>query len=195
MVGDFAMEALTRLWAHCEGGQKGEYWKGATPEFVEAVCDWKGEPGKLFEALAHCRWIHKHRGGIRIHEWASYNWRRVSNWHNGKKSPGRPKKTQQAHSVTPTTPTETQHENGSTTGEGRMNDMNDMNELNETKEERERGAGSLEASKLQWGILNQRIKELTSRLHHLDPDEREELRKLRAEQKAIEEKQKAGNFT
>ena len=37
-----------------ETGQRGEFWEGAGPDHVEAVCDWTGEPGALARILQTC---------------------------------------------------------------------------------------------------------------------------------------------
>lgn len=90
-VGDYAMEALIRLWAHCQQNQRGEFWRGANAEYVELTAGWDGEPGLLFRSLLELRWVHEEEGGIRIHDWEEMNPQVVNNWKNGPKG-GRPKK-------------------------------------------------------------------------------------------------------
>mgnify|MGYP007007270864 CR=1 FL=1 len=46
-----ALEILLRIWGHCETSRHGEVWPGADAEYVETVCRWFGEPGKLAAAL------------------------------------------------------------------------------------------------------------------------------------------------
>lgn len=90
-VGDYAMEALIRLWAHCQQNQRGEFWPGANAEYIEMVAGWDGDPGLLFGSLLDLRWLHQEGGGVRIHDWEDMNPQVVNNWKNGPKG-GRPKK-------------------------------------------------------------------------------------------------------
>ncbi len=93
-VGDFAMEALIRLWAHCQQNQRGEFWRGANAEYLELTAEWDGEPGLLYRSLTdpEIGFVVVEEGGLRIHNWEEMNPQIVSNWKNGPKG-GRPKKT------------------------------------------------------------------------------------------------------
>jgi hypothetical protein len=93
MVGAGALEYLCKLWGHCEPTQRGEHWKNADAEYVEAICGWESDKNLLFDSLKVCGWIKREKRGVRICGWEEHNWRRVSNWYIGKKG-GRPKKTQ-----------------------------------------------------------------------------------------------------
>lgn len=91
-VGADALEYLVRMWGHCEANKRGELWRGAGADYVEAVCRWKKRAGDLFLALTEIGWLHEDQGGVRVHDWEAMNWRRVSNWGLG----SRPKNKGQA---------------------------------------------------------------------------------------------------
>lgn len=92
-----ALEYLIRIWAHCQTDQRGEQWGVVTPGYVEAIADWAGEPGKLYEALAapfqgNPGWIEQHEDGtLTVSEWNIHNMSLLRNWRGGAKG-GRPKK-------------------------------------------------------------------------------------------------------
>lgn len=92
-VGEIALECLLRIWGHCESNKRGELWRGASPEYVEAVCRWKKRPGDLFIALERFGWVKAEGNAIRVHDWEKSNWRAVSNWELG----SRPKAKAQAN--------------------------------------------------------------------------------------------------
>ena len=84
-----ALEYLVKIWGYCETGQRGEFWDGAGPDHVEAVCDWTGEPGALARVLQTCGIgrgpgfiIVDHRG-VTVHQWNAWNSRAVTNWKLG----------------------------------------------------------------------------------------------------------------
>jgi hypothetical protein len=83
VVGEYAMEALIRLWAHCAANKRGEFWPLADENYVETVCAWRRKPGMLYKALVAQRMIHEEAGGIRVHDWNKENSRAISNWHTG----------------------------------------------------------------------------------------------------------------
>jgi hypothetical protein len=185
VIGDRALEVLVRLWGHCEQGQKGEFWRGADESYLEAVAGWTGEPGKLAKALSVCGWVVKQPSGIRISNWARHNWRRVTNWQLGH----RPKVSHRATNGKP------EASQGSSTG---TSPLTELTELTEVKTERERGAGAqVVESKLVWGVLNKRIKELerAKACGDFNAEDRVELRKKRAELRALEAKQQVGDFS
>lgn len=90
-VGDCALMHLMRIWGHCESNQKGEFWDGADPEYVEIVARWNGENGVLYAALVKCGFVDVVYNGVIIHDWNETNSRAVSNWSTGRKG-GRPRK-------------------------------------------------------------------------------------------------------
>lgn len=193
-VGDYAMEALVRMWAHCEGGQKGEYWKGADADYLEAVTQWDGEPGKLFTALVNCRWVEKHPRGIRIHDWAAHNWRRVVNWKLGPKG-GRRKANPKPETVNP------KETLGLATGSTPLNELSDLNELSEVKannngveKQNSEQLGRVEASKARFVALRDRIEKLSTLGDDATPIERAELRKKRRELEELQKNQAEGKF-
>ena len=84
IVGDGAMEYLVKLWGHCQGNQRGEFWPGADAGYVEMVCGWDGEMGVLYRALVECGrpgFIRVESEGLRIHDWDEMNPQFVKNWH------------------------------------------------------------------------------------------------------------------
>lgn len=81
LIGQRALDALCRLWCHCESKQRRDLWPDATPEMVEGVCLWDGEPGLLYKHLLACRWIDElPDGGVCIHGWAEANARLLDCW-------------------------------------------------------------------------------------------------------------------
>lgn len=75
------MDALARLWCHCESKQRRDLWTDATSEMIEGVCLWEGEPGLLTRHLVACRWLDElPDGGYRIHGWAEANARMIQAW-------------------------------------------------------------------------------------------------------------------
>lgn len=90
-VGDFALEALVRLWAHCQQNQRGELWRGVDAEYLELIAKWEEQPGLLFRSLLETGWIEQSAEGILIHDWEEMNSQIVNNWVNGTKG-GRRKK-------------------------------------------------------------------------------------------------------
>lgn len=81
-----AIEYLVRLWGHCQTGQRGENWGKVSGDYVEAICVWPGEPGKLFGALTQpfCGkpgWVRVKGGGeVVIHNWEEHNKALVAQW-------------------------------------------------------------------------------------------------------------------
>lgn len=92
-VGDYAMEALLRIWGHCQQNKRGEFWPGADAEYLELIAEWEGEPGLLYRSLTDkdIGFVVVEEGGLRIHNWDEMNPQFVKNWVNGPKG-GRPKK-------------------------------------------------------------------------------------------------------
>ncbi len=81
-----AAEYILRLWAHCQVDQRGENWGDVSPEFVEGVADWRGQPGKLYTELLHPfekkpGWIHRNaEGETIITEWNEHNLSLLKAW-------------------------------------------------------------------------------------------------------------------
>jgi len=89
-VGIGAMHYLTKLWGFCQSAQRGERIGKLSPQFIEALCCWSGEPGKLFLALTAkltdkgAGWLVVEKGGeYVVHDWNAENYGLVSNWKNG----------------------------------------------------------------------------------------------------------------
>lgn len=90
-VGDFALEALIRLWGHCQSNNRGECWTGKGPDYVEAVARWNGVRGELYKALTQYGWVDEFEGGVNLHNWGKQNAKLVSARSNGRRG-GRPHK-------------------------------------------------------------------------------------------------------
>jgi len=200
-VGDYAMEAVIRIWGHCEFAQKGEFWRGADPDFVELVACWFGERGKLYTALSESKLIVVEKTGIRVNDWNHHNSRTVSNWELGR----RPKRNQSQSNAQP------RHIQGSAYAQptqsrkdvrmdGRVEvDQGDNNNgcyPDGAPEGKSRGAdgATVAASRTQFAALSQQIKELEAFGDELNSKERQELAKKRAELTELQKKQAAGEF-
>jgi uncharacterized lipoprotein NlpE involved in copper resistance len=92
-VGALAAEYLLRLWQHCQLVKKGGNWGKVTPEYVEAVCEYRGKRGKLFDALLNpldgsedgVGWVElRPSGDVVVHDWDRVNARLITSWENGK---------------------------------------------------------------------------------------------------------------
>lgn len=85
-VGGNALKYLVRLWGHCESEQRGSAWANAGAAYVEAVCQWEGPGGNLFEALLTpvtkngAGWIELNDTGLVIHDWEEFNATLVAAW-------------------------------------------------------------------------------------------------------------------
>lgn len=90
-VGDYAMEALIRLWGHCQSNNRGEVWQGKGVAYVEAVARWTGQRGELFRALVEFGWVDEFEGGVKMHNWNAQNRKLLSARSNGGGG-GRPRK-------------------------------------------------------------------------------------------------------
>lgn len=101
--GDGAVLCLLRLWAHCQ--VRKEYVFDYTPDVLEAVAGWNGEPGQFFDGLRLYRFIDTNGGEIEIHDFKKINPKLVANWKNGSKG-GRPK-TEETRPEPTTNPAET----------------------------------------------------------------------------------------
>lgn len=101
-VGDYAMEALIRIWGHCQQNGRGELWRGADAEYLELIADWEGEPGLLFRSLTDptINFVQVIEGGLLVHDWNETNKQIVKNWENGPKG-GRPAKADKHESKNP----------------------------------------------------------------------------------------------
>lgn len=102
------MECLTRLWGHCQEDTRGEFWPGVDGEYVEVVCRWSGEEGKLFEALraewnGKPGWIVVEENGIRVCGWEEHNGSLLRSWRGGRMGGRKPRANPQ---VTPSQPQE-----------------------------------------------------------------------------------------
>lgn len=123
VVGEYAMEALIRIWGHCQSNKRGERWQGRGADYVEVVAKWEGEPGTLFRALKDYGWIVVENDGVVIHNWEEKNKGMLASRNNGAKG-GRPRKPEQNQPEKPTglaqvTQTETagsEQKNGGSTG-------------------------------------------------------------------------------
>jgi len=90
-LGEHALHILIRLWGHCQAEQRGERWRGADAEYVEAVVRWKGESGKASKDLEECGFVQFKEGVTVVHDWSEHNRSLISSWRNGRWG-GRPTK-------------------------------------------------------------------------------------------------------
>lgn len=94
-----AMEYLLRLWSHCQRDKRGENWGKKSEEYVEEMCEWPGERGKLFSAMSkpYCGrpgWIRiLGSGQVVVTSWTEHNQSLVNNWN---RNPGGVAKTAKA---------------------------------------------------------------------------------------------------
>jgi hypothetical protein len=82
-VGPLALEYLLRLWAHCGSNKRGEWWPKGDAHYVELVCEWDRDPGKLFRAFVDAGFIDIISGkadGCTVHDWNKTNSYAVDNW-------------------------------------------------------------------------------------------------------------------
>jgi hypothetical protein len=170
-VGDYAMEAVIRLWGHCEFGQKGEYWRGADADFIETVAGWVGEPGKLFAALVEAKLIVIELNGVRVNDWNHHNSRTVANWKLGR----RPKRSQGQAMDEP------RLNHGSAKAEpwpSRMYVCKDVGKDDDHSEENNNGAPP-DDLKAQYAALKDLIEKMKPRRKEFTPQERAEYAELK----------------
>jgi hypothetical protein len=87
-VGKCAMFHLTKLWSYCEIDQRGANFGKVDAVFIEEICEWDGETGKLFEALTRkvggSGWLELRKNGVVVvHDWESNNRRLIKAWAGG----------------------------------------------------------------------------------------------------------------
>lgn len=87
------LECCQRVWGHLDGlGRKHGELDGLTPEDVEVVAGWNGEPGAFWGALLAIGWVDDLGGGsFRWHDFHHLNERAITARENGRKG-GRPRK-------------------------------------------------------------------------------------------------------
>lgn len=90
-VGAPAAEILLRLWGHCQGAQRGEFWRNGDAEYLATVCDWEGQPEELLKHLIDAGWVEEKQNGLVIHDWEDHNGKLVRAWKNGPKGGRKPK--------------------------------------------------------------------------------------------------------
>jgi hypothetical protein len=85
-VGNEALKYLFRLFAHCQENQRGEDWGEVGPDYVEMVCEWRGERRKLFLALkrsvvpGRCGFVEIRDKRVIIHDWNEHNKQLIQRW-------------------------------------------------------------------------------------------------------------------
>jgi hypothetical protein len=98
-VGGMAMEYLVRLWAHCHGNKRGQFWPDANGDYVELVITGRNKKGRVYAALLKHGWVHESAQGIEVHDWGTHNKSLVARWDRDKN----PKQTRAQESAqTPT---------------------------------------------------------------------------------------------
>lgn len=71
LLGADAVLALVGLWSYAAESRPSGELDGMTPEDVEAVAGWTGQPGALFAALVQTRFVDKSDDGacVSLHKW------------------------------------------------------------------------------------------------------------------------------
>jgi hypothetical protein len=162
-IGDLALEYLFRLWGYCQDSRAGGKLGKVDAVFVETVCGWTGEKGKLFTALTvqlvpgKKPWIDTLTDGTLIaHEWGKTNKGLKSSRKNGALG-GRPRGSKNKPKPQPTE--NPQVSSGQPTGkpqhnpqgggmEGSGGDGNHFREVSETHD------GPTLAQVIEWGKMD-----------------------------------------
>jgi hypothetical protein len=204
-IGDYAMEALVRMFGHCQEDQRGEFWPGKSPEYLEIVTRWSGEPLVLWNALTMIGWASQEDGGIRIHQWNDYNsvtvnaWTKWKNRRNAKQSPSAD------HHQTITRPSADHHQpNSSQSGLNTSADHASLlslpsGEIGESKKKKGGGVdgAAVKASIAQFAALKSVLATHPGRPGSDPPptsEERADYRKKRAVFEELQKKQARGDF-
>lgn len=199
-IGDFAAEALLRLWGHCQNSQRGGRWTGKNPAYVEIVCRWKGEKGALYSALVETTFLDEMRNCLVIHDWDKFNSKARSAWDNGRRG-GRPLG---SHSVNPSITQPKPIHNPNQIG-SELRQPTDNQRVSESvsesvsKGENNKGVPSangsdVAASRTRFAALTAQVATLTARFKD-DRSVGPELRKKRAELNQLTARQARGEFS
>lgn len=89
---------LLKFWAHCQN-RKTHRFTGINPSVLASICNWAGEPEKLWNAMLESKFIEVDGEQLIAHQWDEYNGTLISNWRNGSKG-GRPRNPRESHGVT-----------------------------------------------------------------------------------------------
>ncbi len=91
-IGDIAAECLLRIFSHAQENQRGPNWGQITPAYIAAICEWRGDPGQLWDALTtseipgKAAWLDVlGDGSVIVHDWDVHNAGLLSAWENGRK--------------------------------------------------------------------------------------------------------------
>lgn len=209
--GDYAVEAVVRLWGHCQSSQRGQTWPQADSEYVEIVAGWRGNPGELFAALVEVGIIEQGPGAkaVIIHDWDAFNSKAKANWENGRlggkptANPtltqdkaqlllGKPKRNPKSVMGNPNPISGNLIVSESVSQSG-TSDLN-KNGSHPSLEGKGPSAAAVNASRTRFAALTARKQELSRRGEDLDDEERGELAKINRDLSELTEAQRAGNF-
>lgn len=88
---------LLKFWAHCQN-RKTHRFTGINPSVLASICNWAGEPEKLWNAMLESKFIEVDGEQLIAHQWNEYNGTLISNWKNGSLG-GRPKNPRVSHGL------------------------------------------------------------------------------------------------
>lgn len=187
-VGDYAFEAIGRIFGHCQEDQRGEFWPGKSPEYLEIVARWSGESRALWDALVLIGWAALEDGGIRIHQWNEYNSQLISAWTAWRKR----------HSKS--------HDSRTTTARDSSDHRTSLSPSlpsgDKEREIKKKGGGvdgaAVKASVAQFAALKEILKNHPGRPGadpFPSPEERLDYRKKRSEFEQLQKKQARGEFS
>lgn len=192
-LGPRAMEVLVLLWGHCHA-KRGEFWDGATPEYVEYVVNGNSKGTKNYDALLDARFIEKKDGGILVHDWQKTNASLVANWTRNaiwRASRDAASARSAEGSADPSKDTAMK---ASGTGPRGGSTRPDQTRPDQNISTTTRGGGGLEEQKVQFAALSQLIETAERQMGSLTAEERQVYRKNRAALAALQEKQARGAF-
>lgn len=216
---DYAVEAVIRLWGHCQASQRGGTWSQADAEYVEIVTRWKGAPGELYKALREVGLLEEAKGQVLVHDWDSFNSKAKAAWENGRTG-GRPPGTENPGQLLLGKPNRNpkrkwvnpKRDSGNPNPiSGNQIVSEAVSELGTGTENKNGGApgaggspggettapsgAAVAASRTRFAALTARRKELEAVAEEeRSPAERVELRKIGADLEALQRAQAAGRF-
>lgn len=77
-----SVRGLLRFWAHCQQ-QKTDRFTNLTPSILAAICRWRGDENRFWEAMSKTFMEIKENGVCVAHDWKQANSQLVTSWKNG----------------------------------------------------------------------------------------------------------------